>query len=251
MQIFDISAKIFFFLILILAVLGGLNVFLPQGAFADSMMQQQMPSSKPVMALAAVGMLLVGYGGLGFLGLKLAEKIGFARLWDPLVSNRERFLIPALAGIGIGIFFIVADRLFSRLHTAGALPHPPFPTSLVASATAGIGEETIFRLFFVSLWVWLISFVLMKGSHQNQVFWVIAVLSALAFAGGHIPSVMYALGYKSVSAIPIALLVEIFLLNGILAILAAFFFKQYGFLAAVGVHFWTDVVWHVIWGAFK
>jgi hypothetical protein len=23
---------------------------------------------------------------------------------------------------------------------------------------------------------------------------------------------------------------------------------KYGFLAAVGIHFWTDVIWHVIWG---
>jgi hypothetical protein len=25
--------------------------------------------------------------------------------------------------------------------------------------------------------------------------------------------------------------------------------KRAGFLGAVGVHFWTDVVWHVVWGA--
>ncbi|MBN1316739.1 MAG: CPBP family intramembrane metalloprotease [Anaerolineales bacterium] len=249
MQIFDISTKIYFLLIIALAILGGLNIFLPQGAYSATLAQQQMPTSKPVMALATAGMLLVGYGGLGFLGLKLAQKIGFVKLWDPLVSNQQRFLIPALVGVGIGIVFIIADQVFSRLHSAGALPHPPFPTSLVASATAGIGEETIFRLFFVSLWVWLISHVIMKGNNQDQVFWIIAVLSALVFAGGHIPSVMYALGYESVKAIPVALLVEIFLLNGVLSILAAYYLRQYGFLAAVGVHFWADVVWHVVWGA--
>jgi hypothetical protein len=25
-------------------------------------------------------------------------------------------------------------------------------------------------------------------------------------------------------------------------------FKKYGFLAPVGLHFWTDIVWHVLWG---
>jgi len=26
---------------------------------------------------------------------------------------------------------------------------------------------------------------------------------------------------------------------------------KYGFLAAVGIHFWTDVIWHVICGMFS
>jgi len=41
---------------------------------------------------------------------------------------------------------------------------------------------------------------------------------------------------------------EIFLLNGVLSLFAAHYFRQYGFLAAVGIHFWTDIIWHVIWG---
>jgi hypothetical protein len=41
---------------------------------------------------------------------------------------------------------------------------------------------------------------------------------------------------------------EIILLNGIVSIFAAYYFRKFGFLAPVGIHFWTDVVWHVIWG---
>jgi hypothetical protein len=44
------------------------------------------------------------------------------------------------------------------------------------------------------------------------------------------------------------LLIEMILLNGVLSLLAAHYFKKYGFLAPVGVHFWTDILWHVIWG---
>jgi hypothetical protein len=29
---------------------------------------------------------------------------------------------------------------------------------------------------------------------------------------------------------------------------AAFAFKRIGFLGPIGVHFWNDVVWHVVWG---
>ncbi len=136
----------------------------------------------------------------------------------------------------------------SRFHTLGPLPHPPFPTSLVASATAGIGEELIFRLFFLSFGVWLISYVILKKRWQNQIFWIIAIFSALAFALAHIPSVMLLFGFNSVNEIPLALMGEIILLNGVVSLFAAYYFRKFGFLAAVGIHFWTNVVWHVIWG---
>jgi hypothetical protein len=43
---------------------------------------------------------------------------------------------------------------------------------------------------------------------------------------------------------------EIILLNGVISFFAACYFRKYGFLAAAGIHFWADVVWHVIFGAF-
>ena len=38
-------------------------------------------------------------------------------------------------------------------------------------------------------------------------------------------------------------------MNGSLSVVAASFMRRWGILAAVGVHFWTDVVWHVLWGS--
>lgn len=80
-------------------------------------------------------------------------------------------------------------------------------------------------------------------------FWTVATLSALTFAFGHLPVLMILFDLKTVSEIPIALMTEIILLNGIVSIAAAYYFKKFGFLAAAGIHFWTDVIWHVIWGA--
>ena len=242
------SAKIYIGLVITLAVLAAINVFLPQGSFLPTLEGQELPAPKPVLALVNAGIMLILYGGLGLLGLQLSQKLGFANIWDPTVSNRQRFLIPALIGIGLGVFLIVADAILSRFHALGPLPHPPFPTSLVASAVAGIGEELIFRLFFISFWVWLVSRVILKKKWQNQVFWIVAILSALAFAFGHVPSVMAFFGWKTMSEIPPALMSEIILLNGVVSIFAAHYFREFGFLAPVGIHFWTDVVWHVLWG---
>ena len=244
----DLSIKIYIGLIVALAILAAINVLMPQGSFLPILPEQELPASKLILALVNAVIMLVLYGGLGFVGLKLSQKLGFAEIWDPKVSNKQRFLIPGIVGIVIGIFLILTDTILSQFHTLGPLPHPPFPTSLVASATAGIGEEVIFRLFFIPFWVWLISYVILKKRWQTQVFWIVAIFSALVFAFGHIPSVMLLFGLKTFGEMPPILIFEIFLLNGVISLFTAYYFKKYGFLAAVSIHFWTDIVWHVIWG---
>lgn len=59
---------------------------------------------------------------------------------------------------------------------------------------------------------------------------------------------MFLYGLKSLHEIPLALISEIILLNGIVSIFAAYYFRKFEFLASVGIHFGTDVIWHVIWG---
>jgi len=245
------STKIFWGLVIFYAALAAVNIYLPQGNFlALQPSQQELPASKSIIALANAGIILVLYGGLGYLGLLLSRKVGWPDIYDKRISNRKRFLIPALIGAALGVFLIIGDMIFSRFNTIGHFLHPPFPTSLVASFSAGIGEEIMFRLFFISFWTWLISKVILRNKWQNQVFWVVAVLSALAFAVGHYPALMLLYNFNSVSTVPIVLQIEVILLNSAVGIFAAYYFRRYGFLAAVGVHFWTDIVWHVIWGLF-
>lgn len=243
------STKIYGGLILLLTVLGFMNVYLPQGDFLAASANQELPASKPIIAIVSGLTMLILYGGLGYLGLKLSQILHYPDLWDEKIVIKDRLVIPAVIGMVIGLFFIVADTIFVNYHSLGGLPHPPFPTSIFASLTAGIGEEIIFRLFFISFWVWLISRILLKSRAQNLIFWVVAIFSAIAFAAGHLPSVAMLYGMKSIASIPTALFVEIFLLNGVVSIVAAYYFKRVGFLGAVSIHFWCDVVWHVIWGA--
>lgn len=243
----SLSNKIYLLLIIILAILSAFNVFLPQG---DFLAVQEIDVSKAVLASGIAALMLFFYGGLGYLGLKLSKKIAFAELWDSKVSNKERFIIPAIIGIFLGIVFIILDLILIQFHTLGSIPHPPFPTSIVASATAAIGEEIIYRLFFISFWVWLISNLILKRKWRNKVFWIITMFSALLFASAHLPSIIALYGLNSLSEIPAALILEIFILNGLLSISAAYYLRKFGLLAAVGVHFWADIVWHVLWGLF-
>jgi membrane protease YdiL (CAAX protease family) len=246
---FSASTKIYVGLILILAVFSALSVFLP--TFQALMPTEELPASRPVLALVNAGIAIILYGILGFLGLKLAQKLGFASIWDEKISNRQRFLFPALIGVGIGVLFVIADTIFSQFHAFGPLPHPQFPASIVASLTAGIGEEILFRLFFIPFWVWLISYVILGKRWQNQIFGIVTIVSALTFALGHIPAMLVLFSLNKVNEIPVALMAEIILLNGVVSLFAAHYFRKFGFLAAVGIHFWTDVIWHVIWGVFN
>jgi hypothetical protein len=239
------SVKIYLLLVIILAVCSAINIFLPQGNFVSS---APLPASKPVMALVVFAIIFLLYGGLGFLGLYLSGKLGFTKIWDQNVSNKQRFLTPLIIGAILGVFLIVMDLIFSQFNGIGRFIHPPFPTSFFASVTAGIGEEIIFRLFFISFWVWLISSVILKGKAKNKVFWIMSIISAFVFSIGHIPSIMILFGMKSIIEISPIFWAEIILLNGIISMFCAYYFRKYGFLAAVGIHFWTDVVWHVVYG---
>ncbi len=242
-----ISLRIFLGMIVLYAVLAGVSVFLPQAA-SSSTLVVPMPAPLPVMALASGALVLVVYGGLGLAGFFLARTLGLPELWDTSITNRQRFLVPALVGAAVGLVLIVGDLIFSSINEVGRLPHPPFPTSLVASITAGIGEETIFRLFFISFWTWLVSKVILRGRFQTAVYWIASLFSAIAFGFGHLPSVMSLEGWASMAQVPGVLLGELLLLNGLISLAAAHLFRRYGVLAPVGVHFWCDVVWHVVWG---
>lgn len=244
------SALTLLVLLVVLALAAALNTILPQGNIAGIPASQSSQIPKWQLALGGAGITLVLYGALGFLGFFLWRKLGFPEIWEETVSNRQRFGVPALVGVGLGVVLIIGDLLFSRINGVGRLIHPPFPTSLVASVSAGIGEEMIFRLFFISFWTWLVGKVILRGRGLNIVYWVVSAFSAIAFAAGHLPALMIIFGVTDPLKFSPVLLLEVLLLNSLISFFGAYYFKKSGFLATVGIHFWTDIVWHMLWGLF-
>lgn len=233
--------------VLLLAVTAAVMALHP-GGLAFQGMPSEMPAPPSVIAGAIFVLMLAVYGGLGLVGLRLSERLGFAGTLDPTVTPAQRFGVPAAAGFALSVGFVVLDVAFAPLHGLGRIPHPPFPMSLGASLTAGIGEEILFRLFFVTFWVWLVSEVLLRGRARGAVFAGVTAVSAVLFTVAHAPAVMFLFGLQGVRDIPAALALQLLLLNGSLSVFAAHFLRTRGFLAAAGVHFWADVGWHVVWG---
>ena len=124
---------------------------------------------------------------------------------------------------------VVGDILFAPINGFGPFVHPEFPVSILASISAGIGEEIMFRGFLLGLWV------------AN-------IIAALAFGAGHLGTLFYLTGASSFADLNPIILVEVFLLNGIVGLVAGERYMKDGLVAASGVHFWTDIVFHVLWG---
>ena len=93
MKKLSLSIKIYIALVVILSVLTAINAFLFQGDFV--LPDQEIPIPNPINALVNAGTILVLYGGLGFIGLKLSQKLGIAYICDDRVSTKQRFLLPA------------------------------------------------------------------------------------------------------------------------------------------------------------
>lgn len=134
------ETRTYWLLVAALAVLGAAAVYLP-GASPAGMPAGELPASRPVVALVSFLGLGAVYGGLGWLGLRATRDVGFPGIWDDDVVSRQRFAIPALVGVIVGLGFIGVDAALASLNGFGALPHPPFPASLAASVTAAIGAH--------------------------------------------------------------------------------------------------------------
>jgi len=95
-----------------------------------------------------------------------------------------------------------------------------------------------------------LNWVFKRFQGRSLALWTANVIAAIAFGAGHLGTIMFLTGAPSPVALDPVLLVEVFLLNGIIGLVAGERYMKDGLVAAAGVHFWTDVVFHVIWGLF-
>lgn len=186
---------------------------------------------------------------MGFVGLLLARRTGFADIWDERVSNRQRFLIPCIVGLIYGLVTIAPLVLGAshRLHplATGSDIHVKFPLSIPYYTYGAFFLEIFLRLFSVPLLVWLISNVILRGRLQRPVFWLAACVVALYepmpymmedFAGKTPLGSLYVV-FSTVTG-------SLFISN----VIAAYLFRRYGFLAPVVMRLSHYLIWHIIYG---
>jgi membrane protease YdiL (CAAX protease family) len=200
-----------------------------------------------VLGLANAGMIVVIYGIAGAVGLWLGQKAGLPGVFRAGAGWRIWVWRPLAFGLVVGVLMVVGDRVAAALGRWDGFAHPGFPMSLIASATAGIGEEIVFRGFVMGLWAFLLNALLRRSGNTTVALWVANVIAALAFAAGHLPASMHLFGVQSPLELPVVVLAELAVLNGLVALVAGERYMRDGLVAAMGVHFWADIVWHVVW----
>lgn len=95
--------------------------------------------------------------------MKLARQTGFPEIWDDRISNKERFLYPALLGFALVIIEILVSL---AMHLPDI--HVAFPLSIPVYLTDGIFLEILDHLIPVVFLVWLIFNVIQKGKRQKK-----------------------------------------------------------------------------------
>ncbi|CAG0970216.1 hypothetical protein ANAEL_01133 [Anaerolineales bacterium] len=242
--------SVFFILLIAYAICAFVTYtfFLDQLTAFIGIPMPDMGVSPIVLGLANAGIVLVLYGLAGLTGYWFARKLGLPGIYSEDGSWGRWALIPLGLGFVCGLAIIVGDLVFAPINGVGHFPHPPCPVSILASFSAGIGEEIMFRGFVFGLWGFILNWAFKRFNGRTIALWIANVIAALAFGAGHLGTVMVFTGAASLAELNPVLLLEVFLLNGVIGIIAGERYMKDGLVAAAGVHFWTDVFWHVLWG---
>lgn len=239
---------------LILLALYAFCAFATYAFFADQLAASagvpmpDMGVSNAILGIANAGIVLVVYGILGLLGFWFSRKLELPGIFSEDGNWRRWFITPLLLGLVGGVTVVIGDVLFAPINGFGRFPHPTFPVSILASLSAGIGEEMMFRGFVFGLWGLILNWLLKRFGGRTAALWIANVIAALAFGAGHLGTIFFLTGASSFADLDPVLLAETFLLNGILGLVAGQRYMKDGLIAAAGVHFWNDVVFHVIYG---
>ena len=223
--------------------------FMEQITASAGVPMPDMPVSNAVLGLINGGIFLIAYGLIGLAGYWFAVKVKLPGIFSEDGNWRRWFLLPLLFGLVVGVVIVLTDLVFAPINGFGRLWHPQFPVSILSSLSAGIGEEIIFRGFVFSLWALILNWLLKRFHGRTAALWIANVIAALAFAAGHLGTIMILTGASSPAEINPVLLAETFLLNGIMGLVAGERYMKDGLIAASGVHFWADMVFHVLWGS--
>jgi membrane protease YdiL (CAAX protease family) len=105
----------------------------------------------------------------------------------------------------------------------------------------------------MSLWTVILSWAFSRFAPEQPArrwaLWVANVLAAFSFAAAHLGTAVVVADVSTPLDLPPMMLVGIIVLNGFVGVLAGLSFARNGLVGAAGVHFWADVVWHVLFGA--
>lgn len=222
---------------------------LPYAFALEEGLLQNVPFSLPVLALLSLFQSAVLLAIAASLGLFFARKVGFKfPILERLLSRSGRpiewkdFLrlpitvgILTAAAIAFGNWlFIAAGVVLDEELVSGI----PVWKKLLASFYGGIGEETLMRLFLVSLFVWIFSKITRSQEplSRSGLVWSAIAISSILFGLGHLPAT------AAITQLTPLVIARAVVLNGIAGFVLGWLYWTKGFEAAVVAHFTADIM---------
>jgi membrane protease YdiL (CAAX protease family) len=201
----------------------------------------------PIVLVAQVIQAFVVFSISIYLGLLLSQKVGFGM---PVLEGKKPVsyissILKLSIGMGIlgGILIILFSIPFASLSVTflKAEMSVSIWKRLLASFYGGIAEEIVFRLFLMSLFVWISTKIIKnRDGYPTRIgIWISIIVSSIIFGLGH-------LGITGgVVAITPIVIFRAILLNSISVIFSWLYWKK-GLESAMIAHFSSDIVIHVI-----
>jgi membrane protease YdiL (CAAX protease family) len=204
-------------------------------------------SSLANSAANAAGTILLSYVMIR-LGLRASSRVGFGALmlsgWDDGASRpalaRRTLVLASGIGVIVGVGVLVGMGLVSPYLPAGNVEDPAPWKGLLASMSAGINEEILFRLGLMTSLAWLLTVLARRVTAGPIIAGVANVLAALAFAAMHLPQA------KAFYGLSTLMILVVMVGNGVPGVVFGWLFRRFGLVSAMVAHFSADVVLHVV-----
>lgn len=200
----------------------------------------------PAILVAQVIQATLVFGISIFFGLLLSKKMGFEM---PVFEGKKplKYLLSVInesVGFGVlgGILIVIFSFLFSSsLSFLKAEISVDIWKRILASFYGGFAEEIVFRLFIMTLFVWISTkFSKMKNGYPTAIGILISIfLTTILFGLGHLGIT------SSLVAITPVIIFRAVLLNGVSVFYCWLYWKK-GLESAMIAHFSSDIVIHVI-----
>lgn len=210
--------------------------------------------------ILVVGSLIQGtavaaiFGGLG---LWLGPKVGLGAPdlrsmvhGEPGSGRRVLSALPLAAGLGaaFGVVVLALEAGFAPLFPEAVRRSfeeasiPPPWEGFLASVSAGVNEEVLFRLGLMTFFVFLGAKLLRQGERPAAgVVWTAMVLATLLFGAVHLPQAA-ALG----GGLPASLVAYVLLANGLGGMAFGWLYWKRGLVAAMVAHVSADIFLYVV-----
>ncbi|HET6845809.1 MAG TPA: hypothetical protein VFH29_03185 [Anaerolineales bacterium] len=192
--------------------------------------------------------------GMGLIGALLAEPTGFMPAFDSRVTNRRRFLLPLLAGIGIGVLAVLIDIVtqgtkFIETQAGEASFNVYFPASLLVYTAGTVSVEALYRLLPFPLLFGLIAYVILRRRADSKVFTVLAVVLALFEPLTQGLGILFMKPTENPWIPFLTLFLPYFITSYPMNLIQAFLFRRRGLLASFSMRIGYYLVWHILYGS--